>query len=328
MIAVACMLLVAGIGYLDFVSGFENSMLIFYLAPIALATWILGLEFGVVISALSVVAAAVADIVGGLPHVALWNDATSFFAYVIFVILLQRLHSLLTEMHKHVAERTSQLQRELARRQHLEKDLALVAEQERSRVGRELHDSLGQHLTGTGLLAQAVVNQLEDSNRAAHQTAQKVVRLIDQGIELAREIARGLYSFELDGDGLFAALNSLARSISSQGAQCEFRHNGSRPTSKALATHLYWVAREASVNAVKHGRPKHVEIRLLTTEDHIQLEIENDGARVLDVVDDSHGIGLKIMTQRARLVGGTLEVERLEQGMIVRCHVPTTAENE
>src|SRR5205823_10412590 len=136
----------------------------------------------------------------------------------------------------------------------------------RNRVGRELHDSLGQHLAGTGLLAQTIANQLEKENNAIQPTARKVVKLIDRGIDLTREIARGLYSSELDGDGLFSALESLSRSVVNNQVKCEFEHSGKPPQSKELATQVYWVAREAVTNAIKHGRPQHVKIRLQTTD--------------------------------------------------------------
>src|SRR5207249_5938213 len=111
--------------------------------------------------------------------------------------LLLRYHSLLNKIHLRIKEHTADLQRELARRQQLEKEISVVAEEERSRVGRELHDSLGQHLAGTGLLAETIANQLKKENSSIQPTARKVVRLIDQGIDLTRKIARGLYSSEL-----------------------------------------------------------------------------------------------------------------------------------
>ena len=180
-------------------------------------------------------------------------------------------------MHLRVKERTADLQRELARRQQLEKEIAVVAEEERTRVGRELHDSLGQHLAGTGLLAETVANQLEKENNTIQPTARKVVRLIDQGIELTREIARGLYSSELDGDGLFSALESLSRSVGKSQVKCEFEHSGKPPRSKELATQVYWVAREAVTNALKHAQPQHVWIHLRTTDDYLRLKVEDDG---------------------------------------------------
>jgi signal transduction histidine kinase len=228
-------------------------------------------------------------------------------------------------MHLRVKERTADLQRELARRQQLEKEIAVVAEEERNRVGRELHDSLGQHLTGTGLLAETIASQLEKENNAIQPTARKVVRLIDQGIELTREIARGLYSSELDGDGLFSALESLSRSVGKNQVKCEFEHSGKPPRSKELATQVYWVAREAVTNALKHGQPQHVWIRLQTSDDYLRLKVEDDG-RGLSQSTKKDGIGLRVMAQRAELAGGTLRVEKAVHGTVVHCEIPL-AEN-
>src|SRR4029077_7006833 len=257
--------------------------------------------------------------------VAIWNCLSAFVAYLFFIFLLRRCHSLLKEMHLRVKERTADLQRELVRRQQLEKEIAEVAEEERSRVGRELHDSLGQHLAGTGLLPETVASQLEKENSSIKPTARKVVRLIDQGIELTREIARGLYSSELDGDGLFSALESLSRSVGKNQVKCEFEHSGKPPRSKELATQVYWVARDAVTDALKHGQPQHVWIRLQTSDGYLRLKVEDDG-RGLSQSTRKDGIGLRVMAQRAELAGGALRVEKAVHGTVVHCEVPL-AEN-
>ena len=324
LIIATCLLLVVFIGWLDYVSGIESSLLIFYLAPIAIGTWFLGIWFGIAIAILCVTATVLSDLAAGLPGlpaVAIWNCGSAFLAYLIFIFLLRRWHSLLSEMHLRVKERTADLQRELARRQQLEKEIAVVAEEERNRVGRELHDSLGQHLTGTGLLAETIASQLGKENSAIQPTARKVVRLIDQGIELTREIARGLYSSELDGDGLFSALESLSRSVANNQVKCEFEHSGKPPRSKELATQVYWVAREAVTNALKHAQPQHVRIHLKTTDDYLRLKVEDDGCG-LSQGTMKDGIGLKVMAQRAELAGGRLRVEEAAHGTVVHCEIP------
>jgi signal transduction histidine kinase len=312
---------VAFIGWLDYVTGFESSLLIFYLAPIAIGTWFLGIWFGIAIAIFCVTATILSDLAAGLSGVAIWNCISAFVAYLFFIFLLRRWHSLLREMHLRVKERTADLQRELVRRQQLEKEIAEVAEAERTRVGRELHDSLGQHLAGTGLLAETIANQLEKENSSIKPTARKVVRLIDQGIELTREIARGLYSSELDGDGLFSALESLSRSVASNQVKCEFEHIGKPPSSKELATQVYWVAREAVTNALKHAEPRHVRILLQTTDDYLRLKVEDDG-RGLSQSTRKDGIGLRVMAQRAEIAGGTLRVEKAAHGTVVHCEIP------
>ena len=321
LIIVVCLLLVAFIGWLDYITGFENSLLIVYLAPIAIGAWFLGFWFGIAMAVSCVIATVLADLAGGLPRILVWNCVTAFVAYLIFIFLFRRWHSLLSEMHLRVKERTADLQRELARREQLEKEIAVVAEEERNRVGRELHDSLGQHLTGTGLLAETIAKQLEKDNSPIRTTARKVVKLIDRGIELTREIARGLYSSELDGDGLFSALESLSRSASVGRVTCEFEHSGKPPRSTELATQLYWVAREAVTNALKHAEPRNVRIQLQTTDDYLRLKVEDDGRGLRqDAMRD--GIGLKVMAKRAELAGGTLRIEEAAQGTIVHCEIP------
>ena len=321
LIIVSCALLVAFIGWLDYLTGIEASLLIFYLAPISIGTWFLGVWFGIATAMGSVIATILSDLAAGLPSVAVWNGATAFIAYLIFIFLLRRYHSLLSEMHLRVRERTADLQRELGRRQQLEKEIAVVVEEERNRVGRELHDSLGSHLTGTGMLAETIAHQLEKENSASRTTARKVVKLIDQGIELTREIARGLYSSELDGDGLFSALESLSRSASYGRVKCEFEHSGKPPRSKELATQLYWVAREAVTNALKHAEPRNVRIQLQTTDDYLRLKVEDDGCGLRQDAM-RNGIGLKVMAKRAELAGGTLRVEEAAQGTIVHFEIP------
>jgi signal transduction histidine kinase len=320
-IVATCFLLVAFIGWLDYISGFENSLLIFYLAPIAIGTWFLGIWFGIAIAIFCVTATVLSDLAAGLPDIDSWNCGSAFVAYLIFIFLLRRCHSLLSEMHLRVKERTSDLQRALARREQLEKEIAVVVEEERNRVGRELHDSLGQHLTGTGLLAETIASQLGKENNAIQPTARKVVRLIDQGIELTREIARGLYSSELDGDGLFSALESLSRSVANNQVKCDFEYSGKPPRSKELATQVYWVAREAVTNALKHAQPEHVRIHLQTTDNYLRLKVEDDG-RGLSQSEMKGGIGLRVMAQRAVLAGGTLRVEKGAHGTIVHCEIP------
>src|SRR5438445_10644585 len=122
-IIATCFLLVTFIGWLDYVSGFENSLLIVYLYPIAIGTWFLGISIGIAIAMFCVTAAVLSDLAAGLPGIAIWNCGSAFVAYLIFIFLLRRWHSLLSEMHLRVKERTADLQRDLARRPQLEKEM-------------------------------------------------------------------------------------------------------------------------------------------------------------------------------------------------------------
>ncbi len=282
-----CLIMVMLVGYLDYISGVENSMLLLYLVPIALATSMRGIPAGIIVSVLSISAC--------------------------------------------VEERTAALRRELAARKQLEAELAALAERERERVGRELHDGLCQHLTGTSLVAQTVSIQIRNINSNISEQARKVVALIDEGIEMTREIARGLLSFELDAGGLAAALESLAKTVThEQGIDCKLAENIDVTIAQPVANHLYWITREAVANAVKHGQARRILINLRQRNGTAELKIEDDGIGFskLDGVE-SRGLGLKLMTRRAELAGGVLQIaDAVPHGVIVRCEVQICDENE
>jgi signal transduction histidine kinase len=319
------------VGYLDYISGVENSMLLLYLVPIALATSMRGIPAGIIVSVLSISAWVASDVFAGIARVNIWNVLSGFGCYSLIVFLLARWRELLKQMHSRIEERTAALRRELAARKQLEAELAAIAERERERLGRELHDGLCQHLTGTSLVAQTVSIQIRNINSNISEQARKVVALIDEGIEMTREIARGLLSFELDAGGLAAALESLAKTVThEQGIDCKLAENIDVTIAQPVANHLYWITREAVANAVKHGHAGRILINLRQRNGTAELKIEDDGIGFskLDGVE-SRGLGLKLMTRRAELAGGVLQIaDAVPRGVIIRCEVQICDENE
>src|SRR4029077_2925570 len=135
------------------------------------------------------------------------------------------------------------LKREIAERERLDQEIAEVADRERRRLGQNLHDSLGQHLTGTALAAQVLLEKLAAHSAPEVPDADKVVRYIEDGIELTRNLARGFFSPELDADGLCVALQGLAANVTERfGVQCNF--SGAESVSlrdATTATQLYHI---------------------------------------------------------------------------------------
>jgi signal transduction histidine kinase len=323
MVLIGCLFGVCAVGYLDYASGFENSMLLFYLAPIAIATWYSDIWWGVSIALCSVVASWISDVAAGIPEVRPWNLICEFAAYLAFVFVLARWRELLTMMQSRVEERTAALRHELAARQRLEKEISVVAEQERERLGRELHDSLCQHLVGTSLLAQTLAMQTDEVDPNLGERAHKLVNLIEKGTELTRKLARGLLAFELDSD-LLDALSGLAKSTTYEHQiDCRFESNGDIALPRDVANHLYWIAREAVVNSVKHSNATKITIRLGQGAERLRLSVKDDGLGVNEIDSSSGGIGMKVMRQRAQLTGGSLTVgPNSPCGTVVCCEVP------
>jgi signal transduction histidine kinase len=321
LITAGCALLVAFIGYGDYLQGNENSMLLFYMIPIGLAVWYSGMAAGMVMVILSMAAALLADRLSGVPDVGIWNNAAGLGYYLVFVVLLSRWRHAIANIQVEVAQRTSELRSEIAARRQLEQDIGAVTEKERARLGRELHDSLCQHLAGTSLKAQTVAKQIRRGEMLAAENADAVVSLLDRGIRIARDIARGLFSAELEGAGLNAALAALAEMTTQHHAvNCKFAAGTPLVLPQNKATQLYWIAHEAVTNAVRHAEPTEVRVSLAQAGGHIELTVEDNGRGVPPFDEQQSGIGLHVMQQRAEMAGGMLRINpRAQRGTIVRC---------
>jgi len=317
-----CLFLVAIIGYIDYATGYERPLLLFYLLPISLAVWFGNLLFGLIVAVVAVVAWMWSDLAAGIPALGFWNVGMAFTSFAIFAGILSKLRTLVRELDKRVLERTAALQREVAERQRLDREIAQVADRERHRLGQELHDSLGQHLTGTALAAQVLKEKL--ALKAALETAEaeRLVRYVEEGIDLTRNLARGFFSPELDADGLTVALHGLAENVTERfGIDCVFEGEESiRVPDSAIATQLYRIAQEAVANSVKHAAAQRIIIRLGMTPSELLLAISDDGIGFPDRLPRSEGLGLQLMRHGASLAGASFDVRRNGQrGTLITC---------
>lgn len=143
---------------------------------------------------------------------------------------------------------------------------------------------------------------------------------------------RGLLPVAVDGEGLMAALSDLADRIQQQGkVNCKF--DCPEPVSVAdnlTATHLFLIAQEAVHNAVKHARAKSIHV-FLESNDFLLLSVQDDGIGMPAQTSENHGrLGLRIMQNRAAIIGATLTIEPAEPtGTLVTCTLARkTRENE
>jgi len=249
-LVVVCLLLVGTVGYIDYATGYERPMLLFYLLPISVATWFGGLVLGLAFVITSVIVWMVSDLAAGIPALRFWNIATASVSYALFAAVLSKLRTLMRELDRRVNERTAALQREVAERERLDREIAQVADRERRRLGQDLHDTLGQHLTGTALAAQVLKEKLAVKSAPEVPEAEKLVDYIEQGIELTRNLARGFFSLELEPEGLIVGLQGLAEDITERfRVDCVFDGQELVPVhNSAVATQLYRIAQEAATN--------------------------------------------------------------------------------
>ena len=318
----ACLVLVAVLGYIDYTTGYERPLLLFYLLPISLAVWFGNLLFGLSVAVVAIVAWMWSDLAAGIPALRFWNVGMAFASFALFAGMLSKLRTLVRELDRRVLERTGALQREVAERQRLDREIAQVADRERHRLGQELHDSLGQHLTGTALAAQVLKEKLELRSASETAEAEKLVRYVEEGIDLTRNLARGFFSPELDADGLTVALQGLAENTTERfGIDCVFEGEESlRIHDSAIATQLYRIAQEAVANSIKHAAAQRITIRLAMNLSELSLAISDDGIGFPDRLPRSEGLGLQLMRHGASLAGASFDVRRNGQrGTTVIC---------
>jgi signal transduction histidine kinase len=198
----------------------------------------------------------------------------------------------------------------------LQAEVLAIAEQEQRRIGQDLHDDLGQELTGVGLMAEALLDALEESGSPEAALAAKICARLNHACQRVRTLACDLIPVEVDAGGLSSALEELCMRIGTlNGIQArfeckiavQFRDNG-------VATHLYRIAQEAIANAIKHGHARRVTVELSQSAGVTILEIWDDGIGILDESQRRQGMGLRIMQYRAGLVGASLEVSSVPDG--------------
>lgn len=218
--------------------------------------------------------------------------------------------------------------RDITEQRRLESEILQAAEAERQRIGRDLHDELGQSLTAIGYLADAIREDLARAKRPEAAEIRKLGRLIGQTAAQSHALARGLLLADLQRGGLAAALQELAsRTQELFGVACRYAGSASVPPLDAQAAgQLYRIAQEAAANAAKHGKSKRIEIRLAKNRRGLLLTVRDTGRGLPARIHDGRGLGLDIMRYRAGLIGATLWIDsQPRRGTTVKCLLPLAA---
>jgi PAS domain S-box-containing protein len=214
---------------------------------------------------------------------------------------------------------------DITEREQLEKAILDISAREQRRIGQDLHDGLGQHLTGIAFMAKVHEARLAEKQLDETADAAKLVKLVNEAIHKTRELARGLLPVVSDEHGLMSALQLWAAEVEDIfDVPCRFQCD--MPVliqDDATATHLYHIAQEAVHNAIKHGHPQSILIRLTAEHGRGTLLVKDDGSGIAEAREHSQGMGLHIMNYRAGIIGGTLEVRPDEvRGTSVMCTFP------
>jgi len=215
--------------------------------------------------------------------------------------------------------------RDISERKRLEKTILKISEREQRRIGQDLHDGLGQHLTGIAFMSKVLEEKLSEASVPESGDAAKIVRLVNDAIRKTKELSRGLLPVVSEANGLMSALKQRAGELEDL-FQISCRFACDEPVlidDVNVATHLYHIAQEAVNNAIRHGKSRNIVIGLRSQNGVGVLTIQDDGGGFPKKQVSHPGVGLSIMNYRANMVGGSLKVSPSEdRGITVTCLFP------
>lgn len=311
------------IGAVDFLTGYQVSLFMFYGLPIFAVAWLCDRKHAHLMAILCGLIWWWADVASGHPYVHNWLEVwetlmrLGFFVFVAWAASAARAKSDVARARIALLERA----------QRLEQEIVSISENERLRIGQDLHDGLCQYLAALACAATSLRDDLaETSMQTEAGSADEIAQGLRDAVVETRNLARGLVPVPLEDAGLVSALRGLAHSVTRlQGINCTVQSDDCAIAQDEIrATHLYRIAQEAISNATRHGRARNIAISLTTIGDRIALQVTDDGIGMSKMAAKHNGMGLNVMNYRARLSGGELTIQEAPNGgTIVSCTAPT-----
>ncbi len=206
---------------------------------------------------------------------------------------------------------------DITERRRLSEYLARIADQERTRLGADLHDGVGQELTGFSLLLNALARRAKSEGPSLRPELRRLSQMAGAAVASVRDIAHGMLPIALGHGDLKSAIRTLAhttRRTLHVRVTTRYRCLNTRSTGR-VAEQLYRIAQEAVTNAVKHGRARRISISVCEDLDQTSLVVADDGMG-FDAIAAPGGMGMQIMHHRTRVLGGLIDLQRSKWGGI------------
>ena len=191
-----------------------------------------------------------------------------------------------------------------------EEHLLTIAEEIQRGIAQDLHDDVGQELTGLGLKVATLAEMLAPATTPAGKLAARIAAAVDRTHDKVRMLCRGVLPIELEEGLLAGALEQLAAATSSSSRiSCKFDCSHLDPVfDNRVCVHLYRITQEAVTNVLRHSGARNIRITLALENGETVLGIEDDGTGLSSAAAHAEGMGLRTMRYRAGLIGGKLEV--------------------
>ena len=236
------------------------------------------------------------------------------------------LSSIITKTPEGTVDRIIVTGTDLTERNRLQKEILKISEQEQARIGHNLHDGVGQTMTGVSSLIEALESELTGDQR---ESAARIHHLMQVAIQEVRHMSHSMSPASVKNRGLGGALHLLAETIrTNHRTTCTCVVNPDiKIEDQEKETHIYRIAQEAANNALRHGHPSSIHLSLQRLGKHeAVLKIEDNGSGLGKRTPANAGIGLRVMDYRANLIDGSLTIKsKSRRGVIVACRFPYAA---
>ena len=234
------------------------------------------------------------------------------------------LTSISTRTPNDVADRIIVTGTDLSERRQLQQEILRISEEEQAHIGHNLHDGVGQTMTGLASLAEMLESELCGDHKLQ---AMRIRELVQAGIQEVRQISHSMSPMAVKNRGLGGALQLLADTLRiNHRLNCKLEVDSAvQLNDTEKETHIYRIAQEAVNNAVRHGKPRNITLSLQRLAGGIcVLKIQDDGIGFKKSKSgEARGIGVRVMDYRANFIGGTLELLSGRRGGVsVICRFP------
>src|SRR5450631_359248 len=201
--------------------------------------------------------------------------------------------------------------RDMTDQRRLERALLEATSNEQHKLGRDVHDGLGQELAGISMLATAIATSLKKAGRSEAAEMADLAKFARQAVVNCRAIAHGLSPVAFADGGLIEVLQemiALQRRSFDVDAQCEVIQAAPLRLAPEAVENLYRIAQEAVTNSRRHGRAHSIRVKLDIQPTMVRLDVLDDGVGFASSPARFTGMGLKIMRVRATIIGGRLSI--------------------
>jgi signal transduction histidine kinase len=204
----------------------------------------------------------------------------------------------------------------------LQDEIREIEKQERMSIGRDMHDGLGQYLTGIAFKCKAMEKRIGKLSTSDAQALSNITDIINDSIEQVRRLSRGLAAQEIHSDMLAGDLQDIADNTKKMfGITCTLKYRVRGHEFDTLTcTNIHHIVQEAITNAVTHGKADKVAIVLEEVDGRLKLEIHDNGTGIDEDPSKEHGAGLRIMKNRSKMMGAKFIIStRKNEGTTITC---------